>query len=191
MKEEKSENAYVNGNGKIHFSKKFELESEPIKYEFNRFYYEEILKLLLNVFEETITIPGLKIHRMFNNAYNVLSNMHYFKGSDDLLGTTADNVVCEFECYEVHYVGNFFILKDRCDSTHYLINFTFEKNNSPLKTIGHELLKFAFHYTYTYKKGCFEINFLDGRQAISYIDVNRVIPSKSCMEKIFVRNDIK
>ena len=190
MGKELSETAYINGTGTFHTTKKFDV-GNTICNEYNRFFYEEIIKLLLNVYENVITIPELSVSKLFDCPHHMLCNLNYSKGNDGFLEANPDNILTEFEFNGVHYIGKFFNEKDRCDRNHYYLNFTYPKDCIPNKRIGRELLKLAFQNTYSYRKGCIELSFSGEKEAISFLEAEKVIPPASNLDKIFLRNDIK
>lgn len=186
-----SKTAFVNGTGKVHLNKKTILADSNINYEFNKFYYKEILKLLINIYEGKISLPVLKVYCMYTLSRNGFRNPESFK-EDTLLNASIENTFVEFEYNNVHYITNFKIEKDRCENFHYYLDFSFEKDSLPDKMIGHELLRLAFTYTSTYKKGCVEISHFEGdREAISYLEIEKFTPPKSNIEKIFINEYIK
>ncbi len=79
MEKEKSNTAYINGSGKVHLHKKLELSGRVIRYEYNMFYYIEILKLLVNIHDETITLPGLNVYKIFTLWFEGFRNIRKFK----------------------------------------------------------------------------------------------------------------
>lgn len=191
---EKTENgtAFVNGNGKVHFGSKVEYSTKIINYEFNKFYYKEITKLLLNVYEEKIVIPELKVNRLYSQAMDGYQNIRSGKGNNGILDSGLENITCEFECSGVLYLSDLHTEMDRSRNMHYYLNFSYPNNLKPNERIGHELLRLAFHYTSDFKKGCCEISLLPGdREAISYLDVNFIEPPSSNIKEIFVKDDIK
>ncbi len=191
---EKTENgtAFVNGSGKVHFGNKRDYSAKIINYEFNKFYYNEIIKLLLNVYEEKIVIPEIKVNSLFAQSYNGICNLRSAEGNEGLLESSQENITCEFECNGVLYLLDMHAELDRSRLMHYYLNFTYPKNKQPNERIGHELLRLAFHYTSNFKKGCCEISLIPGeREAISYLDVNFIKPQPSNIDEIYVKDDIK
>ncbi len=185
--------AYVNGNGKVHFSKTLNYSTNIINYEFNKFYYKEIIKLLVNVYEQNIILPELKVNRIFSKTYEGFRNVSKSKSNDNLVKTGLEsNMTCEFEFENIMYLTDFNVDMDRSNRYHYNLNFTCLNEQDANERIGHELLKLAFHHTSDFKKGCCEISFSSqDREAVSYIDVNFVSPPKSEIKDIFVKEDIK
>jgi len=191
MEKELSETAYVNGTGKIHTTEIFDVVGCPIRFEYNRFFYEEIIKLLLNVYENIITIPELKLNKLFSTTGQFICNLPYTNGKDGLLESYAADIMTDFELKGVNYIGKFYIEKDRCDRNHYCLNFTYKRNSIPDERIGRELLNLAFQYTYSYKKGCIELTFTGEKESISFLETEKVIPPHSNLDRIFIRDDIK
>lgn len=192
MENLKNSEAYVNGNGKVHFGSKVDYSTKTINYEFNKFYYREIIKLLLNVYGEKIILPELKVNRIFSHSLDGYQNVRSGQGSDGLFDSGLENITCEFECGDVHYLADLHTEIDRSRYMHYYLNFSYPINQAPNERIGHELLRLAFHYTSDYKKGCCEINFPGHeREAVSYLDVTFVTPPESDMNRIFVKDEIK
>jgi hypothetical protein len=185
-----SETAFINGTGKVHFNKKITLSFRTINYDFNKFYYKEIIKLLLNIFEETISLSDLKVYCMYSFWPDGLHSMDKFK-EDNLLNTSISNAYIEFEYNNVFYIANFKIEKDRNENHHYYMDFSYEKNSIPEQKIGHELLRLAFINTSTYKKGCIEISHLGDKEVISNLEVTKIEPPKSNINKIFIDENIK
>ena len=187
---EKSDTAYVNGSGNVHIRRKRVLADKNINYEFNKFYNTEILKLLINVYEESIAIPELRVINMFNLHDTGIGNMPKHK-DDDLWSTSGNKVVCEFEYNSVYYISFFRSERDRYAMKHYYIDFGFEMDSIPEEKIGHELLRLAFSYTSSYKKGCVEISFTGDRPAVSGLDVAKTEPPKCKAKKIFINEETK
>lgn len=187
---EKSETAYVNGYGNVHIRKKRLLADKNINYEFNKFYNAEILKLLLNVYEEGIVIPELKVISMFNLHENGIGNIPKHR-DDKLWNTSGNTIICEFEYDTVYYVAFFRNEKDRYGMNHYYIDFGFELNSIPGDKIGHELLKLAFRYTSSYKKGCVEISFIGERPVVSGLRVEKLETPEKRAKDIYVNENIK
>jgi len=184
--------SYINGNGLIHLNKnKVHYSGAIIDYEFNRFYFEEILKLLVNVYEESVIVPRLTVNRIFRVTQDGLSNVPIFIGNDGLFNIIVENLIVELECEGITYLTEFKPEIDRSGIKHYLINFTHPDNEKPNEKIGFELLKYAFNHTSVYRKGCFEISFSRDREALSFIDTNYVEPPESRMNDIFVKEEIK
>jgi hypothetical protein len=71
------------------------------------------------------------------------------------------------------------------------MDFSYEKNSIPEQKIGHELLRLAFINTSTYKKGCIEISHLGDKEVISNLEVTKIEPPKSNINKIFIDENIK
>lgn len=184
--------AYVNGNGKVHFGNKAGYSTKIINYEFNKFYYKEIVKLLLNVYEEKIILPELKVRSIFAHALDGYQNVRSALGENGLMNSGLENITCEFECNGVYYLSDLHTEIDRQRQMHYYLNFTYQVNQVPNERIGHEILRLAFHHTSDFRKGCCEISFPPHeREAVSYLDVNFIEPPRSSIEKIFVKEDIK
>lgn len=192
MENTNNSEAYVNGNGKVHFGTKVDYSTKTINYEFNKFYYREIIKLLVNVYGEKIIIPELKVNRIFAHAFDGYQNVRTGKGNDNLFDSGLENITCEFEYGGVLYLADLHTELDRSRNMHYYLNFSYPVNQVPNARIGHELLRLAFHYTSDFKKGCCEISFSGmERQAVSYLDVSFVTPPESDMNGIYVKDDIK
>jgi len=190
-KEVKSE-TFINGNGKVHFSNRTIYSTKMINYEFNRFFYTDIIKLLLNVFEERLIIPELKVMQLYTLTFSGFQNIRSAIGENGYLNPVADNIVCEFEYNNVFYLADFHVEVDRVKQTHYTMNFSYPDTQTADERIGHKLLRIAFEHTSDFKNGCCEISLPFGeREAISYLDVNFVKPHKSSLENIFIREDIK
>ena len=184
--------AFVNGSGKVHFGNKADYSTKIINYEFNKFYYVEITKLLLNVYEEKIVIPELKVNRLYAQSYNGYCNLRSAEGNEGLLDSGQENLTCEFEYKDVLYLLDMHVELDGSRQMHYYLNFTYPKNQQPNEKIGHELLRHAFHHTSDFKKGCCEISLMPGeREAISYLEVNFIKPQPSNINEIFVKDEIK
>jgi len=71
------------------------------------------------------------------------------------------------------------------------MDFNSEKNSIPEERIGQELLSLAFSHTSTYKKGCIEISYLGESEDVSNLDVEKIQPPKSNIDKIFISDNIK
>jgi ATPase family associated with various cellular activities (AAA) len=184
--------AYVNGNGKVHFSNKIDYATKRINYEFNKLYFREIANLLLNVYEGNVVIPEIKVNRLFSLSPDGYGNVSSFLIDCSMSGTGIDNVTCEFECNGVMYLLNMYTELDRCRQLHYNLNLSYPKNQIPNERIGHELLRLAFHYTSDFKKGCCEISHSSmDREMVSYIDVNFIKPPESNINNVFIKDDIK
>lgn len=186
-----SENGYVNGNGKVHLKITLDLASCPIKYDFNRFYFTEILKLLLNVYEGIIQIPELKVNSIFSNWFSGYQNMPQNMNNEGLLDTIAEGAYTDFEFRNTRYIGRFLIEKDKLQNFHYYMDFSYPKESIPEAKIGHELLRLAFSYTSSYKKGCVEISFMGEREVISNLEVTKIDAPKSDLDKIYINDNIK
>jgi len=187
--------AFVNGNGKVHFnseSNKIDYSSQKINYEFNKFYYKEIIKLLLNVYYEKIKISEFHVKRLFTLDFDGYQNIRYSQSKGGLLNSGLENITSEFECKGVLYLADMRTELDRQNKKRYYLNFSYPKDQVANERIGHEILRLAFHYTSDFKKGCCEINLPNGeREAVSYLEVNFIKPPDSKIEEIFVKEDIK
>ncbi|MCX6158007.1 MAG: ATP-binding protein [Ignavibacteriae bacterium] len=184
--------AYVNGNGKVHFGNKVDYAKKRINYEFNKFYFKEIFKLLVNVYEDKIAIPDFNVKRMFSHSADGYMNPITFVEYNTTLEACVDNTTCEFECMGVHYLLNMYIEVDRSRLTHYYLNFSYPKNQEPEERIGHELLRLAFHYTSVFRKGCCEIGLHNNeREVVSNLSVNFIKPPESNINNVFIKDDIK
>lgn len=186
----KSETAYVNGNGNMHIKRKRVLADKNIHYEFNKFYNKEILKLLINVYEGKILLPELKVINMFYLNENGINSMPKHK-DDDLWNTSADKVICEFEYEAIYYIVYFKKERDKYGFIHYYMDFGYELDSIPEEKIGHELLRLAFNYTSSYKKGCMEISFVGDRPVISALETVKIDPPKHRADGVFVRDEVK
>lgn len=190
METEKSNTAYINGTGKVHIYKKLELSSNPINYEFNKFYYKELLKLLINVYEGTVLLSELKVYKIFSQWSDGFRNITKYKDGS-FMNTALEEVYAEFEYFNVFYVVFFKIEKDRNDSMHYCMYFNNEKEGNPEPYIGHKLLQLAFCNTSTFKTGCVEVSFYGDREVVSNLLVEKIEPPKSNIEKIYIDDNIK
>ncbi len=192
MEKTESGTAFVNGSGKVHFGNKRDYSTKVINYEFNKFYYNEIIKLLLNVYEEKIVISEIRVNSLFAQSLFGISNLRSAEGKDGLLESIPENVMCEFEYQDVLYLLDMRVELDKMRIMHYYLNFTYPKNQQPCEKMGHELLRLAFLYTSSFKKGCCEISLPPGeREAISYLDVNFINPPPSNIEEVYVKDEIK
>ena len=186
----KSFTAYVNGNGNVHIKRKRVLADKNINYEFNKFYNKEILKLLVNVYEEKIMLPELRVLNMFYLNDSGINSMPKHK-DDDLWNTSADKVICEFEYETIYYIVYFKKDRDRYGFMHYYMDFGYELDSIPEEKIGHELLRLAFSHTSSYKKGCMEISFTGDRPVISALEAVKIDTPKHRSDGIFVNDDVK
>jgi hypothetical protein len=190
IQNEKSETAYVNGDGNVHIRRRNVLADRNINYEFNKFYYAEILKLLINIYEESIILPELKVISMYNLHDTGISNMPKHK-DENLWNTSGNKVISEFVFNSVYYISFFRRERDRYGMQHYFIDFGFELDIIPEEKIGHELLRLAFSYTSSYKKGCVEISFIGDKPVVSGLDIVKIETPKSRADRIFVNDEIK
>lgn len=186
----RSDTAFVNGKGNVHIKRRRVLADKNINYEFNKFYNKEILKLLINVYEEKILLPELKVLNMFYLNENGINNMPKHK-DDNLWNTSADKVICEFEYETIYYIVYFKKDRDRYGLMHYYMDFGYELDSIPEEKIGHELLRLAFSYTSSYKKGCMEISFVGDRPVISALETVKIEPPKHRADGIFVNDEVK
>ncbi len=192
MDNQTNSEAYVNGNGKIHFNHKIDYSSLKINYEFNKFYYKEIIILLVNVYHEKIIIPELKVNRLFARGFDGYQNTRLYKGKSGLLNSGLENITCEFEFDDVLYLVDMHTELDKMFKMHYNLDFSYPKEQAANDKIGHELLRLAFHYTSDFKNGCCEISLSNNeREAVSHLDVFFVNPPISNMEDVFVKEEIK
>lgn len=192
MEKAVSGSTYVNGTGKVHFKNILKYSDANINYEFNKFFYGEIIKLLLNVYEEKLILSDLKVSRLYAHTYSGYANLRSSESKTGLLNASIEEVTCEFEYKGIFYLSHFRIIVDRSRETHYNIDFSFLKDCIANKLIGHELLRYALHYTSDFRKGCVEISFnpID-REAISYLDIKFINPPKSDIKSIFIDSEIK
>ncbi|MFA5010664.1 MAG: ATP-binding protein [Ignavibacteria bacterium] len=192
MENKANSEAYVNGNGKVHFGNRIDYSTKRINYEFNKFYFKEILKLLQNVYEEKIAIPEIKVNRLFSHSSDGYMNVVSYLDNTTILEIGLDNITCEFECSGVMYLLNMYTEIDRSRFMHYCLNFSYPKDHIPNERIGHELLRLAFHYTSAFKRGCCEISlFNNEREAVSHLNVNFIKPPESDIKNIFLKDEIK
>jgi len=188
----KNGTAYVNGSGKVHFGNKIDISTKTIAYEYNKFYYREINKLFLNVYEVLTEIPEFQVNRLFTAGFDGYQNVKAGKRKDGFLDASLENIICEFEYGGVLYLADLHTEIDRVRQMHYYLNFSYPKEQIPNERIGHELLRLAFHYTSDFRKGCCEISLLPtDREMVSYLDVNFVTPPTSDIGEIFVKDEIK
>ena len=190
MEKEKSNTAYVNGTGKVHLHKTLEISSHLIYFEYNKFYYKEILKLLINVSEGLITISGLKVFKLFVLWRDGFHNVAKFKDGD-LVNMMTDDMYVEIEYNNVYYIIFFKIERDKIEYDHYLLNFAFEEDSIPDENIGDKLLELAFRNTSSYKAGCIELSFSGSTEEINNLRVGRIDPPKSNIDKVFINDNIK
>lgn len=190
MEKEKSNTAYINGSGKVHLHKKLELSGRVIRYEYNMFYYIEILKLLVNIHDETITLPGLNVYKIFTLWFEGFRNIRKFKDGS-LSNMEIENAYVEFEYNNVFYISYFKVEKDKNDRYHYLTSFSFDKDSNPEEAIGLKLLELAFRNTSTYKTGCVKLSYHGDSETISDLSVDKIKPQKSAIEKIYINEKIK
>ena len=171
--------------------KETETSDKLIRYEFNKFYYEEIIKLFINVFKKTIIIEDFKVSSVYSLRDRAVHSPRIFETKEGLLDSYDIEIFSDFTYKDIPYTVRFFDGKDRESCMHYNLNFSYRKNVVPDERIGHKLLALAFSHTSTYKKGCMNISFYGSRQAVSLITIDHVTPVQSSMENVFVRSDIK
>ena len=186
-----SSDAFVNGNGKVHLSEPFFISPKQLPYEFNKFFYIEILNLLVNVFENVIVLPELKVKRLFTVTADGFSNMTATAGKDGILSTTLVKTYTEFIFKDVTYFADMFFETDRNGRMRYYLTFSHEEKATPDVNVGFELLSMAFRNTSAYKSGCVEICFYGERPAISCLDISSVTPPTGDLDKIFINANIK
>jgi hypothetical protein len=183
---------YVNGDGKLHLeSRKTRYSGHILYYEFNKFFYREMLKLLVNVHEENIFITGLKVTTMMRRDCDGLRSPLFSKAKNGLLNGYIEDVITILEFNETRYMADFRVEKDRMGCLHYCINFSYQADRQPDEKIGFEILKLAFEYTSDYNKGCVELSYNGDREMVSYLDSDFVQPPTSSINNVFVREEIK
>lgn len=182
----------MNGNGKVHFGKKIDYATKRINFEFNKFYFKEILKLLINVYEEKAVISEIKVNRIFSHSNDGYMNVVSYLNDNSFLEIGMDNITCEFEYNGVLYLLNMYTEQDRARIMHYYLNFSYPKDQVPIERIGHELLRLAFHHTSDFRKGCCEIGlYSNEREVVSNLNVNFIKPPESDIKNVFIKDDIK
>ncbi|MFA5010531.1 MAG: ATP-binding protein [Ignavibacteria bacterium] len=190
MDKTESGTAYVNGTGKVHLHKKLEISSQPINQEYNKFYYQEILKLLINIHQELISIPGINVYKIFSVGRYGFHKITKFR-EGRYYNMVTDDVYVELEFIDVYYLISFQIQKDRNDCLHYILNYTYEEDSIPDDNIGRKLLELAFRNTSKYKTGCLNISFNGVIQEISNLKVDKIVPPSSNINNVFINENIK
>lgn len=190
METEKTKTAYVNGAGKVHLHKKIEISSQQITCEYNKFYFQEIVKLLVNISLGLISIPGISVFKIFSiwrDGFRKIVKIR--EGS--YFNMVTDDVYVELEFNDIYYLIYFKIEKDRNNCLHYFLNCSYEEGCIPDEEIGRKLLEFAFRNTSKFKKGCLSLSFNGVNQEISNLIVEKVIPPYSNIDNIFIDENIK
>jgi len=184
-----SQDSFVNGTGKVHLNKKLRISAIPISFEFNKFYFKDIFKLLVNAYEETVTVPGLKVIRLYAYRFDGFHEAMKAKVGS-LYNVCIDKSFVEFEYKGVSYVANLIETKDRSGCLHYCIHFAYERNSDPDRKIGYELIRLALSYTSSYKTGCMEISPDAEKINVNSLDIQLIEPPKSNFDNILISENI-
>jgi len=191
MENKISSDAFVNGNGKVHLTETFKISGKQIAFEFNKFYYQEILNLLVNVHENVIILPELQVKRLLMVTLDGFLSMPSNMGKNGFLETLPVKVYTEFIYKDVIYIADLFFETNRTGKMCYYITFSHDEKATPDENVGFGLLSLAFCNTSLYKTGCVEIYHSGDRLVISNLDVTRITPPAGDLDKIFIKAGIK
>jgi ATPase family associated with various cellular activities (AAA) len=186
-----SNDSFVNGNGKVHFSDVIRVSVKPMLTEVNKFYFGEIIDLLLNVYEDVIVLPEIKVKRLYNMMVYGIQDLSTFRRDNGMLSTFPDKVYSEFTYNDVSYFAMFYKEKDNDNKIHYYASFNYDESAKPQVTLINSLLELALSHTSKYKTGCVEISYNGQVELISNLNISEAEVQEGNLDRIFIRNNIK
>lgn len=161
--------------------------------ELNKFFYYEIVKLLLNIFKGRIILDNLTVKTLLSVAggFKNIRDVTAFTAPDGLYETEDENFICEIEYEYTRYRLIFLSTDEKYTGNCYSISFIPIDERKADKEIKDKLLKLALNNCKTYSSGVFEVEDYDEYYSINCLIMKWTTVQPKALDEIFISTEIK
>jgi hypothetical protein len=161
--------------------------------ELNKFFYYEIVKLLLNVFKKKLEFNNLKVKTLLNiaNGFSSINDVVVYTAPDGLFETSDGNFISEIEYDNVCYRLVLLNTNEKFTGFCYNISFIPLNEQQADKEIKDKLLALALNNCRTYSNDIFEVEDYDEYYSINCLMLKKAEVQPKKIENIFIAPEIK
>lgn len=164
-----------------------------VRVELNKFFYYEIVKLLLNVFKGKLSAGGLTVKTLLSVSqdFKVVRDVSSYISDNKLYDTDDENFLCEIEFEGKPYRLIFRNIDEKYTGHCYSISFIPKDGEKGDKEIKDKLLKLSGRYCETYSPGVFEVEDYDEYYSLNCLILKKAEVQDKKLDDIFISSEIK